>query len=119
MSRNLCRTDCVHCKNSDFELGKSYPVADDHPYNSGMVVSNATCKTCGTKYIAWIGPTSDGYGARDCDRYLIREHGFYDLSYRSTFDDEPGDDDIPFEKLRIFKVFVIDGKIVKIQEDED
>jgi hypothetical protein len=57
------------------------------------VVAAATCAKCGAKYLAWVD-----------DRAMRRPLGashrfvgdlFFDLSFRSTFNDEPGPDDLP------------------------
>lgn len=107
MSRNLARTNCRTCDSKVILCG--IPYQTDY---SGMWVANAKCEVCETKYLAWIGPTNDTYGGRDIDRMLVRDHGFYDLSYRSTFNDEPGKDDLPSEKVEVFRVVKIGEKQV-------
>lgn len=102
MSRNLCRTDCRTCDSKVTLCGVPYK-GDGH-YCEGLWLADAACTVCGTKYTAWIGPSPEGYGDRSTDRDLVRAHGFYDLSYRSTFNDEAGEGDLPKEKVETFRV---------------
>lgn len=93
MSRNLCRTDCRYCQGAIFLIEPWRPITRDDcgPYfdeYEGMPVAAAECEACEAKYLAW------GWHGR-------RESTFEpagtvcDLSFRSTFDDEPGADDLP------------------------
>jgi hypothetical protein len=95
MSRNLLSTECANCDSK-------YIVAEEEPRQitkeetgvyydefQDLKVFNAICNDCGAKYIAWHG-TRRGMG-----RKTIGGVKFYDLSYRSTFNDEPGSSDIP------------------------
>lgn len=50
----------------------------------GMLIAHAECSRCKAKYTAWV---ERGHGS---DRMI-----FTDLSFRSTFNDEPGPDDLP------------------------
>lgn len=52
-----------------------------------MLVANATCPGCSAEYLAWM---YDIPGRRH-----RKEGGIQDLSFRSTFDDEPGIPDLP------------------------
>lgn len=82
-----------------------YKLEPEHgPYCHGLWVADAECVDCKTKYTAWVGPAEGNYGRRVIDINLIEEHGFYDLSYRSTFNDEPGKEDIPLAKVETFRV---------------
>jgi hypothetical protein len=96
MSRNLCATDCYFCR-SDVRLveaprhvelrdvGPRYATEYD-----GLIVADAECTACGGKYLAWVDwPNGhEHWHKRDCD-------DFRDLSFRSTFNDEPGEADMP------------------------
>lgn len=105
MSRNLCRINCRTCNGKVVLSGIPYQLAPKHgPYCHGLWVADATCKECGTKYTAWIGPSTDSYGWRAIDLQSVAHFGFYDLSYRGTFNDEPGEDDVPKEKVQVFRV---------------
>lgn len=95
MSRNLCMTNCRQCEQAVEITGHRYNLPYNHFACPGLTVADAKCVSCGTRYTAWIGATSHGYGGREMDRRLVEAHGFYDLSYRSSFDDEPGEDDLP------------------------
>lgn len=111
MSRNLARTTCRTCESEVKVCGIPYKGAEN-----GLWLANAECTACGTKYTAWIGPTLDGYGSREVDRNLVRDRGFYDLSYRSTFNDEPGEGDVP-ANVEVFRVVKIGDRQVWIKMD--
>lgn len=104
MSRNLGITHCDQCGSTDvvatgerlngFEyLPKWYlERAANQGYNYlTAIFSDAVCNKCQTTYTAWY---TDGHGKTGMD--------IADLSYRSTFDDEPGLDrkDINEEALK-------------------
>ena len=99
MSRNLCRTDCHRCSGEVRVVGIPYYLPQTHFSRPNMLAADAECVKCQTRYTAWMGPTTkdkgDNYGAREVDLLLMTEFGFFDLSYRSTFNDEPGESDVP------------------------
>lgn len=99
MSRNLARTSCRRCDGKVIVTGPRYVLPNDHFACPAMTVADAECQRCRARYTAWIGYTVltpvGQYGSREVDKELVREHGFFDLSFRSTFNDEPGDDDMP------------------------
>lgn len=85
MSRNLSRSTCYFC-GSKVVLDEDHRPIEErdcgaHYYDKyrGMLVAKATCPLCETSYLAWL----DG-----------RTGITPDLSFRSTFDDEPGAKDI-------------------------
>ena len=98
MSRNLGRTDCYFC-NSDVELleqPRPVTVEEVRPYEEyyvGMLtVANAWCPQCEAKYLAWVDHSgANGHMRRTPDDDRL----FVDLSFRSSFNDEPGFDDLP------------------------
>lgn len=62
----------------------------------GMKVANATCPMCAAKYLAWCSESNmhrTRYGGRRLDG--LEPGTFGDLSFRSSFNDEPGIDDLP------------------------
>jgi hypothetical protein len=83
---------------------------------SCMSVANADCVICGAKYLAWC---SAGYGCHMGDTV----HPFYDLSYRSTFDDEPGREDIPSQGVYLnlgeFRLQLRSGDCWAVYRPED
>ena len=100
MSRNLARTDCYFCPDTPTIQEQPRPItaADAGAYFDeyrGMLIANAECPLCEAKYLAWVDehgreqrfswPPPSGPG----------EIGFFDLSFRSTFNDEPGVADLP------------------------
>jgi len=89
VSRNLCRRNCHQCGSIvRLEDGPSW-----YDNNYHINLRKAMCIICGTKYAAWMdGPDS-----------------FRDLSYRSTINDEPGEDDIPANSIQTYKLVVVDG----------
>jgi len=100
MSRNLAQQDCYFCRSMNIVLEEEpRPITKDDcgaylDEFQGMLVAKAHCYRCDAKYLAWIDgsaramypghprPPSPGY-----------PHG--DLSFRSTFNDEPGPTDYP------------------------
>ena len=122
MSRNLCQTNCDRCGLREFELGEIYCLPEDHWCCPGMQVRDVTCKVCLTAYTGWVGPMGDaglyggpGYGAREGEKADVKRLGFYDLSYRSTFNDEPGVEDVP-DDVEVLRVVKVNGCVVREQE---
>ncbi len=93
MSRNLCRTNCYYCRCEVIRTGETRELTDEDvgayfPEYCGMIVAEAECSMCEAKYLAWMGKIPHSY--RDDGEIRIR-----DLSFRSSFNDEPGVDDLP------------------------
>lgn len=91
MSRNLCQTSCYFCGGvvTIVEAERALSEKDAgcyFPEFVGMIVANAECFDCEAKYLAWV---------RDIPGRRHRAEPFEDLSFRSTFNDEPGLDDLP------------------------
>lgn len=104
MSRNLLSTICYFCNGPVVLEQTPHIVSPDEcgPYfeeYQGMRVANARCKDCCALYLAWVTPPP-GHGP------IQYEGTHYDLSFRSTFDDEPGLADLP--------KFVIERKAVRV-----
>lgn len=94
MSRNLLRTEChgpVDLEESPRPITASEAGQYFEEYE-GMLVANATCPHCRAKYLAWV---DERPRLRNSLRRAPESGGIVDLSYRSTFDDEPGYDDLP------------------------
>lgn len=122
MSRNISGTECEQCdvKESVAITGQLFFYEErfqDMPESwmqhfKGTVMADATCQYCDTKYIAWIKPSPNYHGYRETEN----DRGFYDLSYRSSFNDEPGKDDIPQPKppspieLKQMYIKLLEGK---------
>jgi hypothetical protein len=51
-----------------------------------MLVANAVCPSCQAQYLAWCRAPNTWSGSWGKDH----EGQFFDLSYRSSFNDEPG-----------------------------
>lgn len=105
MSRNLCRTGCPCCDGQPVLTETPRPIREDeagayyHEYQ-GMMVAEAECPDCHAKYLAWVT------GHVHCDRMRWAAQGlpYVDLSYRSTFNDEPGPEDLPtHDVIRVSK----------------
>jgi hypothetical protein len=74
---------------------------------------------CGAKYLAWVDergrkPYRGRYGVHIFYQWASEPGGFFDLSYRSSFNDEPGDADVGFasreevrRQLRRLRDFVV------------
>jgi len=106
MSRNLGRTNCRFCygrivleeRARHITRGECGAYWDTH---EGLYVAKAHCFECEAQYLAWIEERTTSYGLGI--RYqasTIREFGFFDLSFRSTFNDEPGEEDLPKYVIR-------------------
>ncbi len=111
MSRNLGRTDCREC------IGESeHIVFDEEPRPvkdtdvgrhffaeyQGLIVAHARCILCHTLYLAWVdwpGSSSSYFRRRE-------EHRFVDLSYRSSFNDEPNAIDLPVYEVEVIRTYV-------------
>ncbi len=98
MSRNLLKDECYFCGGAVVLDEERRPITPGEAgvyfaEYEGMLVANARCPDCEAKYLAWVDERTrkqSAYWARgpaDC--------GFMDLSFRSTFNDEPGADDLP------------------------
>lgn len=99
MSRNLLSINCARCG------GFVKPEEDPRPITSeeagryyeeyeGMLVANGLCVICGAKYLGWVDETTRTRAFRHARKAAVFEP-FIDLSYRSTFNDEPSEDDLP------------------------
>jgi hypothetical protein len=91
MSRNLGYGDhCGQCSAAVKVVGETKSFGEVRPNSPylpeyhAMMVADAECPDCGAKYLAWM--TYGQYGGSDVP---------IDLSYRSTFNDEPGEADMP------------------------
>jgi hypothetical protein len=105
MSRNLGRTACAFCYGevaldeaprpiTREEAGCYYDTRDGYGY-AGGIFANATCSTCGAKYLAWCDLSGcAGYG-----RWGEKGTPFFDLSHRAAFNDEPAEEDLPDWKI--------------------
>lgn len=98
MSRNLCQTECDFCKGEVLleELPRPITKYEAHRYFGefeGMLVANAKCVDCLAKYLAWVDETTRI--KNEWREYYRKGDPFHDLSFRSTFNDEPGEDDLP------------------------
>jgi len=102
MSRNLLRTDCYFCNGRVVVEEAPRPILETearvyfygpHGYE-GMLVANARCFECEAKYLAWVDETTKA-SKHHYDRKSDNNEAFFDLSFRSTFNDEPGENDLP------------------------
>ena len=109
MSRNLCETCCCECPAPRVALVElPRPITRDEAgylfdEYKGMIVANAECPLCGAQYLAWVdergrAPYVFPEGSRMSGTHVFTRHAdenwdYFVLSYRSTFDDEPGEAD--------------------------
>ena len=99
MSRNLCETECYRCGTKPTLDEKPRPILEEEAgvyfaEFEGMLVANATCQECGALYLAWV----DQRTRKRFDSWMPGTQtagDFVDLSFRSSFNDEPGDGDLP------------------------
>jgi len=101
MSRNLCSQTCVYCGDepklveSPHELTKQ----EAHVYFEefeGMIVAKSICPSCEAEYLAWLDESKRK--KYRCKKYysLIE-----DLSFYSSFNDEPGNNDLPKWEVKV------------------
>ena len=107
MSRNIGRTDCYFCDGhvqmtetsreaTRADVGRYYDTSADGFGFAGMVCANAECLDCEAEYLAWVSlKRCAGY----VDRPRYEDSPFFDLSFRSTFNDEPGEADMPIWRI--------------------
>lgn len=96
MSRNIGSICCTFCTGrvvleEPFRRITQEEAGQYYREYMGMPVANAHCEDCEAQYLAWA--ISTGVGS-------IEDHGFCDLSHRSTFNDEPGPADMPKWKIK-------------------
>lgn len=106
MSRNLSETGCHFCPapGRDIVLEEEpRPItrADAGRYfdeYEGFMMANAHCYHCDAKYLAWCAESKAWLRKYGRERYPNEPRDglrHFDLSFRSTFNDEPGPDDLP------------------------
>lgn len=105
MSRNLGSRECYFCGLEEvgcIEEARQITAKDCGCYfeeYAGLLVANADCGNCGAKYLAWVDDSATRYARKYGIRQAAPEEDFgarfFDLSFRSTFDDEYGIEDLP------------------------
>lgn len=130
MSRNLLSTCCNQCGADCVRMTgpvRDISAEDARAYLNefrGLRVADAECAWCRTKYLAWVSPQRvhrywPFRAGHDMDP--DGADGFYDLSYRSTFDDEPGEADLPaggVERVAdLVKMFQTDPERAQVAAD--
>jgi len=120
MSHNLARSNCYFCEGPVVHEEPPRPITRDEAggyFNEyeGMLVANAHCAWCEAKYLAWVHGREDWRFGHLAPRNRP-DAPHVDLSFRSTFNDEPGDEDKP--RYRIARCRVVDGKAVLIEGTE-
>lgn len=101
MSRNIGDTKCCLCSGQInlTEPTRAFRKEDSPAYWSeyaDMIVAHAKCVSCHAQYIAWMGNIP---GQPDTRIELKPPVEILDLSYRSTFNDEAGPEDMPVVTL--------------------
>jgi len=99
MSTNIGQTSCKYCGGEVRLEEDPRPITieetGEHKWDEyrTMKVATALCPDCEAKYLAWCQPPTRGI-----HQNLKTPHAegpFYDLSFRSAFNDEPDADDLP------------------------
>jgi hypothetical protein len=109
MSRNIGSTTCDFCNGKVLIEEASRPIRQEeagvyYPEYAGMLVANAHCEDCEATYLAWVNEhtrVSERY--RGWYRDLCDGETHVDLSFRSSFNDEPGRDDLPRYRIRVVR----------------
>ena len=136
VSRSLGQRQCRFCGMLPDVFGEKHPITEneakakkyyDEYRSRGLIVAQARCPACLAQYWAWV--SIDGV---DADRDL----GHLDLSFYSTFSDEPGSTDKPYREFTVlrdttedpttyilefgdnFRLFIT-GKVVMVQGAQD
>lgn len=124
MSRNLGQRCCKICDGDVVMDEPPRPATENDcgfyfsEYQPGFTVANSHCVVCDAKYLAWVELKGE-------IGHFKRHHGddrlFVDLSFRSTFDDEPGPDDLPTKEVLArlevqWREEAIDRKLQEISE---
>lgn len=104
MSRNLCRTDCYFCNDDVVLVEEPRDITEKeagahYETYKGMLVANAECPSCLAKYLAWVNEFRCNAKPRH-----VEWGKFFDLSFRSTFNDEPGKDDLPKYEIQLVRL---------------
>lgn len=106
MSRNLGRTNCYFCygdvvlvekprEATRKDAGVYFDTSPEGYGYRGMICAHAECEDCAAKYLAYVDMSKcPGFGHHYRPR-LHDDPAFFDLSFRSSFNDEPGEEDLP------------------------
>ena len=108
MSRNLCKTICDVCGSPVRVTGAPRLVTNVF---GNFSLADAECVACRARYSAWFADPHGSHGQRT-------DVGFYDLSYRASFNDEPGEGDVPSGEVKVFRVVTVDGRPVHVEAAE-
>ncbi len=128
MSRNLATSDCPQCKCAVVLEEAPRPITTGEcggytaQFYGCLTVANAHCPSCLSQFLAWLrqvppGPSTLGTRAPQLSarqrEALVQGNGRepFDLSYRSTFTDEPGALDEPLYATRRR---ARDGRVVRV-----
>lgn len=116
MSRNLCAQVCVHCEHAVVLDEPARPITKEDCWRyidefRGTLVARAHCPMCEAKYLAWMDDTEHTcrYGRGMVSPRVSRDGIPIDLSYLSTFDDEPGPEDLPRYRVERVTTWVRKG----------
>jgi len=98
VSRNLGQTCCDFCGGPVQLEEPAHAITPDEAgvyfkEIRGLLVANAACTQCGTRYLAWVDDSATKYAKWYTPNKPTEKAPFFDLSYRSTFNDEPADQD--------------------------
>ena len=100
MARNIGSTKCVRCGSTPELVEKPRAITkqdcglhyDDH---AGLAVAYAVCPKCKAQYTAWVADIPMFTDPGETIRTPIEGVGFFDLSFRNSFNHIPGFGDLP------------------------
>ena len=106
MSRNLCTTICPHCGDTPRLVETPHFITNKesgayYEEFEGMIVAKAICPSCEAQYLSWTDESHRTRYARDKSCPTVE-----DLSYYSTFNDEPDEDDLPRYEIQYVRIRV-------------
>lgn len=99
MSRNIGDSCCYFCGGKIAYDEKPRPITKKDAgyyfdeYCDNLIVAASHCEDCQAKYLAWFNRIYTPYSENHCD-----------LSFLSTFDDEPGTSDLPLYDVEVKRV---------------
>ena len=123
MSRNLGRERCYFCDGPVVHDEPTRRITRDDagvyfPEYEGMLVAKAHCLHCEAKYLAWVRGRKDWLIGHCAHRNYKGTDQHVDLSFLSSFNDEPGETDKPVYKIGKCRV-AADGTLTLLEGHDD
>ena len=86
-------------------------------YYKDMIVVPCICPICRAQYLGWVDQRQmTERNSHPVPRYADYPSLVFDLSYLSTFNDEPGEDDLPEYEVQVIITYHRVGRYQKGEE---